>query len=176
MLPVDVPVVEGHFRVIPLLGSGSQLGGFETRHRAVARHARRGPQLGQLLGGELVLQPGVVLSGELVVVVGRRRAEPDAEAVLVQDLDNRDGRLVAVLGLGIRVDVCEKLLRILFLQLDQARVEQGKALAPSDLVEILRAVPGLVGAAHVEVQVRIDAALLEFGDFEIQAIELLRIE
>ena len=55
-------------------------------------------------------------------------------------------------------------------------IEKSKSLAPLNLVEVLYTVAGFIRSAHVEVEIDIDPALLEFGDLEVQAVELLGVE
>ncbi len=65
---------------------------------------------------------------------------------------------------------------VLFLQFDEAPVVQRQALSPLQARGIRHAVAFLVRTAHVEVQVHVDPVPLEFGDQEVQPVELLRIE
>ena len=64
----------------------------------------------------------------------------------------------------------------LTLQFQQALVEEGHRLGKAQVFEILDAVAGLVGPTHVQVEVGVDAPLLELGDEEIQFVQLRRIQ
>ncbi len=100
------------------------------------------------------------------------------DSVLVQDLDNGDSRLIAVFGLGVRVDVREQVVRIFLLQLDNALIVEREALDPIaiDLLGVVDAIAFLVIAADVEVEIHVDPVLLQLGDQEVEPVELLRIE
>ena len=102
-------------------------------------------------------------------------ARDDEAAVLVADLDHRDGRLVRIGVAGVLVHVRKQIARVFFLQFDAARVE-----LPDGLVRPRRtlrnAVARVEGASHVEVHVHVDAALLEGGDHVVELVELRRGE
>ena len=171
---------EGQLRFVAFLRGAGDLAGRQARDgrgaTSITGHAGRLAQFLQLLGAAIPAQPGVVEVGQLLVVIRGGRAESQVDAILIEKLHDGDGRLVAVFGFGVGIDVRQQLLRVFLFQLDEARVEERETLGPLDLVVVAHAVAGLVGAAHVEVQVDIDAALLELGDLEIQAVELLSIE
>ena len=167
---------EGHLGVQPLLRGRADLRALEPGDRGVGGDARELAQPLHLGRRARLRQPGVVLRRQQVVVVRRRRVEAEPQAVLVEDLDDRDRRLVPILGLRVGIDVREDLPRVVLLQLDQARVVERHPLRPADLVEVLHAVPGLVRPADVQVQIDVDPALLELGHEEVEAVELARVE
>ena len=49
---------------------------------------------------------------------------------------------------GVRIHVGQQIPRVFLLEFDQARIEEREPLAPLDLVEVLHAVAGFVGAAR----------------------------
>ncbi len=95
-----------------------------------------------------------------------------------------DGSIYTVIGVmppGFWVVPWDNTMRqefpgVLLLQFDQARVKKREALGPADSVVVLDTISGLVGTAYIEVEIEINAALLQFGNKEIQPIELLRVE
>ena len=103
------------------------------------------------------------IASRALLVERRGRAEAHVQGVFIENFDNGDGRLVAVFGFGVRVHVGQKVAGILLLQLDQTRVEESESLAPLDAREVLNAVAGFVGAAYIEVEIDIDAALVELA-------------
>ena len=70
----------------------------------------------------------------------------------------------------------QQVVGVLFLQLDDAFVVERNALRPLQAVGVRHTVAFLEDTPHVEVQVHVDAVLLELGDQEVQPVELLSIE
>jgi hypothetical protein len=72
--------------------------------------------------------------------------------------------------------VGQELPGVLLLQLNQPLVEVGEPLGEPQQLVVGHSVARFVGAADVQVEVRVDAAVLELGDEEVQPVELGRIE
>ena len=182
-IPAHVPIeltfrvhVEGHFGGVAFLGSGGGLRPLEARDRCAFGNPSELAKLLQLFGAALLLQPEVEDAGELFVIVGSGGAKTEIEGVLVEQFHDGDGGLVAVFGPRVSIHMGQQILGVLLLEIDEARIEKREPLAPLDFVEVLHAVAGLIRPAHVQVEIDIDPALLEFGDLVVQAVELLGVE
>ena len=70
----------------------------------------------------------------------------------------------------------QKLPRVLFLQLDQARVEERNGFREAELLGVLHVVAGLEGSSDVEIQIGVDAALFQLRDQIVEPVERAGVE
>src|ERR1022692_2811624 len=111
------PVLQGHEKAdvsfVPVLRRRGSLTSAEAWNGRVALDPRFLANLLQLVRREVGSEPGVVDAVQLVRVELRRRVVAKADTVLVQDLDDGNGRLVAVFGLGVGVEVRQQVVGVL---------------------------------------------------------------
>ena len=96
---------------------------------------------------------------------------------LVVHLHGDDGRIVLEGETGVGVHMAEKLPGVFLLQLDEPGVIHGIALhAVRDGTGIVQAVALQKGPGHQQVDVQVDALLLELGKEIVEAIQALGVE
>ena len=97
--------------------------------------------------------------------------------VLVVDLKGHHRRVVQQPGAGIGVYMAKEFLGVLLLQLDQPPVYHGVALqAGAGLSGIIQAVPLLEGPGYNEINVQVDAMLLEPGAEIVEPVQPIRVK
>jgi hypothetical protein len=167
---------EADLGFVTVLRRSRPLIALEARNEHVVLDRGLLAQFLQLFRSEVGFQPRVVDAVQLVRVELRRRIVALSDPVLIEDLDDGDGRLITVFRFSVRVDVRQQVVGVLLLQLDDALVEEREALGPLQAVGIRHAIALFVRASDVEIEVHVDAVLLELGHQEVEPVELLRIE
>ena len=100
----------------------------------------------------------------------------EAEGVFVVDFHERDGGFVGVAVAGVGVHVREQVAGVVALEGDHRGAEIVHALVEVGVPFFLRARAVGIGARDVQVQVGVDAVLLQFGDEKIEPVELPGVE
>jgi len=98
------------------------------------------------------------------------------DRVLVDQFDDGQGGLLEVAVAGVGVAVGEKLLGVFAMEAGDVVVEILESLPQAEALVVGHSVPGPIDPADVEVEVAVDAALLEFGHEEVEAVELRGVE
>ena len=97
--------------------------------------------------------------------------------VLVVDLNGHHRRVVQQPGAGIGVYMAKEFLGVLLLQLDQPPVYHGVALqAGAGLSGVIQAVPLLEGPGYNEIDVQVDAMLLQLGPEVVEPVQPIRVK
>ena len=97
--------------------------------------------------------------------------------VLVVDLKGHHRRVVQQPGAGIGVYMAKEFLGVLLLQLDQPPVYHGVALqAGAGLSGVVQAVPLLESPGYNEIDVQVDAMLLQLAPEVVEPVQPIRVE
>jgi len=147
------------------------------------RHGLGVPGRAELLGGAVPLaEPGVEELAEgggvgVGQVVQLAPAPRGPQRVLVVDLHKGDRRLLGVRGFRVGVDVGQQIAGVLLLQLDHARLEVVQPLVVvRPLLAKRESLLVVQPPRHVQVQVRVDAVLLELVDEVVELLDPLRVD
>jgi len=92
--------------------------------------------------------------------------------VLVVQLDDSHSRVFRIREPGIGIDVADQVARVLLLRRDVRLIDEVDALA--ETVHLFRLAG--IGTADMQVDVHVDAVLLELSDQPVELVELLRVQ
>ena len=97
--------------------------------------------------------------------------------VLVVDLKGHHRRVVQQPGAGVGVHMAQQLFGVFLLQFDQPPVHHGVALqAGAGLSGVIQAVPLLEGPGYNEIDVQVDAMLLQLAPEVVEPVQPIRVE